>query len=236
MGVTTLGTSTKVLIVVTSHGQLGTTGNPTGYYLPEVAHPWAELRERGIEVDIASPLGGKAPMDPKSDDSPDKVTSAALATKEFRTKLENTIPLSRAVASEYRAIVFAGGHGTMWDFPSHPDVNRLTREIFEKGGVVGAVCHGPAALVDVRLSDGSFLVAGRKVAAFSNAEEAAIKLTDVMPFLLETKLVSRGGVYSSAPLWQSHVVVDGRLVTGQNPASATGVGAEVAKLLTGPKS
>jgi putative intracellular protease/amidase len=221
----------KVLIIVTSHATLGTTGKPTGYYLPEVAHPYAALTERGITVDIASPQGGKAPLDPKSLDLRDKVTKDFWETTANRAKLENTIPLSVVKANDYQAILFAGGHGTMWDFAQDRQIQELTKNIYENGGFVAAVCHGPAALVEVKLSNGAYLVNGKKVAAFSNAEEDAAGLTEIMPFLLETELVKRGAVYSKANLWAKHVVIDGRLITGQNPASATEVGQELASAL-----
>jgi putative intracellular protease/amidase len=221
----------KVLIVVTSHATLGTTGNPTGYYLPEVTHPYAALVEQGIMVDIASPQGGKAPLDAKSLDLKDPVNRYFWETPATRAKLENTIPLAEIKAESYQAILFAGGHGTMWDFVQDQQIQKLTKEIYENGGFVAAVCHGPAALVDVKLSNGKYLVDGKNVAAFSNAEEEAAGLTKVMPFLLETELVKRGALYTKADLWAKHVVTDGRLVTGQNPASASAVGQELANLL-----
>ena len=215
----------KILIVVTSHGQLGDTGKATGYYLPEVSHPYEKLKALGFEVDIASPKGGKAPMDESSRDK------KLLENKEFVAKLENTFALKDVKAKDYQAILYAGGHGTMWDFSNSPEINNLSKSIYEAGGVVAAVCHGPAALINIKLSDGSYLVAGKSVTGFSNAEEEASKLTKVMPFLLEDDLKKRGAKFSAKPLWQANVVTDGRLVTGQNPASALGVGEAVAKLL-----
>lgn len=226
-------TQKRALIVVTSHAQLGDTGKPTGYYLPEVTHPYAALVARGIEVDIASIAGGTAPLDPSSLQLTDPVNKQFWETPATRAKLEQTQPLSQIEPGRYQAILFAGGHGTMWDFPKNPDVQRIAASIYEAGGVVAAVCHGPAALVDVKLPSGQYLVAGRQVAAFSDAEEEAAGLTRVMPFLLQTTLEQRGARYSKAPLWKAHVQVDDRLVTGQNPASAAGVGAAVATLLTG---
>lgn len=226
-------TQKRALIVVTSHAKLGDTGKPTGYYLPEVAHPYAALVARGIEVDIASIAGGTAPLDPSSLQLNDPVNKQFWETPATRAKLEQTQPLSKIDPGHYQAVLFAGGHGTMWDFPGSADVQRIAAGIYENGGVVAAVCHGPAALVDVKLPSGQYLVAGRQVAAFSDAEEEAAGLTKVMPFLLQTTLEQRGARYSKAALWKAHVQVDGRLVTGQNPASAAGVGAAVATLLTG---
>lgn len=223
--------STKVLIVVTSHAQLGNTGKSTGYYLPEVTHPYAVLAEKGIGIDIASPSGGKAPLDVSSLNLNDAVNKAFWENPAQKAQLEQTLPLAEVDSRKYRAVLFAGGHGTMWDFADDPHVKRIIREVYESGGVVAAVCHGPAALVNATLSGGAYLVAGKSVAAFSDAEEEAVGLTKVMPFLLESALVRRGAKYSKAPLWQEHVVVDGRLVTGQNPASAGGVGRAVADLL-----
>lgn len=226
--------SKKALIVVTSHDRLGDTGKQTGYYLPEVTHPYYALLDAGVEVDVASPRGGAAPMDPSSGDRKDPANARFLDTPADRDKAARTTRLADVDPSAYDAILFAGGHGTMWDFREDRDVQRLAAAIHQNGGVVAAVCHGPAALVDVRLSSGEFLVAGKRVTGFSNDEEEAAELTDVVPFLLETLLVEHGGRYEKAGgLWKEHVVTDGRLVTGQNPASAGGVGREVARLLAG---
>ena len=226
--------SKKALIVVTSHDRLGDTGKQTGYYLPEVTHPYYALLDAGVEVDVASPRGGAAPMDPSSGDRKDPANARFLDTPADRDKAARTTRLADVDPSAYDAILFAGGHGTMWDFREDRDVQRLAAAIHENGGVVAAVCHGPAALVDVRLSSGEFLVAGKRVTGFSNDEEEAAELTNVVPFLLESLLVEHGGRYEKAAgLWKEHVVTDGRLVTGQNPASAGGVGREVARLLAG---
>lgn len=224
----------KALIVVTSHASLGNTGTPTGYYLPEVSHPYAALAEKGIQVDIASIAGGEAPLDPKSLNLDDPVNAAFWNDPATRSKLTNTLKLADVDPRAYDAIMFAGGHGTMWDFRGDAAVQSVTRSVYEQGGVVAAVCHGPAALVDVKLANGTYLVDGKRVGAFSDAEEIAAKLDGIVPFALETELRKHGAIYSKAGLWESHVVVDGRLVTGQNPASAAAVGRETARLLTGP--
>lgn len=220
-----------VLIVVTSHAELGATGKPTGYYLPEVTHPYAALAERGFDLDIASLKGGHAPLDGKSLKLDDPVNRDFWETPETRKKLEQTLTLSELDPDDYDGVFFAGGHGTMWDFKDQPVISDFVREVYENGGVVGAVCHGPAALVDVKLSNGSYLVDGKRIAAFSDDEERAAQLDQVVPFLLETELVKRGAQYTKAGLWQAHVVTDGRLVTGQNPASAAGVGEALANVL-----
>ncbi len=221
----------NVLIVVTSHTELGATGKATGYYLPEVTHPYTALAERGVHLDIASLKGGLAPLDQKSLKLDDPVNKAFWENPARRAQLENSLKLADLNPADYDGIFFAGGHGTMWDFKDDAVVKDFVREIYENGGVVGAVCHGPAALVDVKLSSGDYLVDGKRISAFSDAEEEAAGLTAVVPFLLETELVKHGAQYTKAGLWQVHVVTDGRLVTGQNPASAAGVGAAMAKLI-----
>jgi len=221
----------KALIVVTSHSQLGSTGKKTGYYFPEVAHPYFELSKAGIQVDIASPQGGLAPMDPSSLDLTQPINRVLHRDRNFMQKLNSTQKLSNVESARYSAILFAGGHGTMWDFKDSSDIQTLTASIYENGGVVAGVCHGPAALVDVKLSNGNYLVEGKRVTAFTNEEEESIHLTQVMPFLLEDALISHGARFQQADLWQEKVVVDERLVTGQNPASASGVGKAVAQLL-----
>lgn len=225
----------KALIVVTSHSALGNTGKKTGYYLPEVSHPYFELAKAGVEVEIASPKGGRAPIDENSLDLSDPINREFWENPKLRAKLENTLALGSVKVADYQAILFAGGHGTMWDFPTDRSVQKVASAIYEAGGVVAAVCHGPAALVNVKLSNGNYLIEGKDVAGFSNSEEEAAKLTQVMPFLLETQLKDRGGKYSKSSDFTKHVVVSERLVTGQNPASALGVGQEIAKLLRSRK-
>lgn len=223
----------KVLMVVTSHAQLGDTGEKTGYWLSELTHPYFEIKKAGVEIDIASIAGGKAPIDPKSlKQAKDDVSDQTFLTKKpYQKAIAHTLKLSEVKPSDYQAIVFAGGHGTMWDFPDSKAVQESIRIVYENDGVVAAVCHGPAALVNAKLSNGKYLVEGKKLTAFTNAEEDALGLTKAMPFLLETKLKERGAKFSNAAPWQADVVVDGTLVTGQNPASAKGLGEQVAKLL-----
>ncbi|WP_030802846.1 type 1 glutamine amidotransferase domain-containing protein [Streptomyces sp. NRRL F-2799] len=222
------GTRT-VLLVLTSHDQLGDTGRSTGFYLPEAAHPWKVLSEAGFRVDLASPAGGRPPMD--GADLTDPVQQAFLDDPEMARKLDATLRVQDVDAADYAAIVYVGGHGTMWDFPDDRALAGIARDVYEAGGAVAAVCHGPAGLVNITLSDGSYLVAGKHVAGFTNSEEAAAGLTDVVPFLLQSTLEERGAKHTGAADWEPHVVVDGRLVTGQNPASATGVGEALVKVL-----
>jgi putative intracellular protease/amidase len=215
----------KILLAVTSHDRIGTTGKPTGAYLPEVAHPYAVFTRAGYDVDFVSPRGGRPPLDGLAD--PDPTSRAFLDDAAAQARLERTARAADVDPAAYAAIFYAGGHGTMWDFPDDAGLAALGAAIYERGGVVSAVCHGPAALTNLRLSDGSYLVAGKEVAAFTNDEERAAGLAEVVPFLLADALVARGAVHRPAANWQAQVVRSGRLVTGQNPASATGVAEQV---------
>ncbi len=219
----------KVLFVVTSHNEKGNTGEKTGYYLSEVTHPWEVLFDAGYEIDFVSPLGGKAPVD--GFDLTDSVNKKFWENTEYRHKVENTMKPSEVDVKEYAAIFFAGGHGTMWDLPDNKELQNIAAQIYEANGIVGAVCHGPAGLVNIKLKDGSYLVAGKKVNAFTNEEEEIVGLTKVVPFLLEDKLKERGVIFEKSAPWQVHVVVDHRLVTGQNPQSAHAVGEAILEQL-----
>lgn len=223
-----------VLFVLTSHGVKGDTGQPTGYYLGEVTHPLAELDEAGIPVEFASIQGGEPPMDGL--DLKDAINDRYWNDPHFREAVSHTQRLGDVDPARYSAIFFAGGHGAMWDFPESPDVRRVVRDMFEAGRIVGAVCHGPAALVNVTLSDGSYLVAGRNLSAFTDSEEREVGLDQTVPFLLASTLEQRGARHHPAPDWTAQVVVDGRLVTGQNPQSAGGVGEAMRDLLMRPGS
>ena len=221
----------RVLIVLTSHGALGNTGKKTGYYLSEVTHPYYKITAAGIDVDFASPQGGSAPMDERSIKEADPENSKFLADLKLSSRLKNTLKLSVVKAGDYSAIVFAGGHGAMWDFSTDAAVARISREIYENGGVVSAVCHGPASLLNIKLTDGAFLIQGKKLTGFSNGEEKAVQLQDVVPFSLENELKKKGAIYYSVPNWGVNVVTDGRLITGQNPQSASLLGETIVKVL-----
>ncbi|SDR07905.1 type 1 glutamine amidotransferase domain-containing protein [Pseudoxanthomonas sp. CF125] len=221
-----------VLIVLTSHAVKGTTGEPTGFYLGEVTHPLAVFDAAGIPVEFASIQGGEAPVDGL--DLNDATNARYWKDPAFREAIRTTPALDQVDAGRYSAVFYAGGHGAVWDFPNSPAVQRLTRQLYEAGGVVAAVCHGPAALVNVTLSDGRYLVADKRVSAFTDDEERAVKLESVVPFLLATTLTQRGAQHQAAPDWTPKVVVDGRLVTGQNPQSATGTAEAVRDLLLSP--
>lgn len=222
-------TTKPVLFVLTSHGIKGNTGEATGYYLGEVTHPLAELDKAGLAVEFASIRGGEPPVDGL--DLNDALNARYWNDAAFRAKVANTKRLADVEASDYSAVFFAGGHGAMWDFPFDEAVRTVIRSIYEAGGIVGAVCHGPAALVNATLSDGTPLVAGMRVAAFTDSEEHAVGLETVVPFLLASTLTKRGAIHEPAADWTANVIVDGRLVTGQNPQSAGGVGAAMRELL-----
>jgi putative intracellular protease/amidase len=220
-----------ILIVVTNHEAMGNTEQATGYFLSEVAHPWHVFTEAGYAVEFASPLGGFAPMDPKSFDLDDPINRKFWETLDAVQGLVSTQPLAELSADGYAAIFLAGGHGTMWDFPNSEVLAEAVATHYESDGVVAAVCHGPAGLVNVNLSDGTPLIAGKRVAGFTNSEEAAVNLTEVMPFLLQDALSAKGASFVVGDNFQPNVVVSERLVTGQNPASATGTAEAVVKLL-----
>jgi len=218
----------KILFVLTNHDQKGDTGKKTGFFLSEAAHPWDVLKDKYV-IDFVSPKGGKAPVD--GFDLSDPVNKEFWDNPEIQYKINHTLKPSEINPDDYVAIHFVGGHGAMWDFPESKQLAEIAAKIYEHHGVVSAVCHGPAGLVNIKLDDGSYLIAGKKVTGFSNEEEKAVKLTNVVPFLLEDKLKERGGIYSCSSKFTVHVVHDGRLITGQNPQSAKKVGKEILKEL-----
>lgn len=218
-----------VLIVVTSHTRLGTTGRTTGFYFDEMAAPYWALIDAGHTVEIASIAGGAAAHDPGSVKA--DPAERPVAVQRFLTdpaamaKLVDTLPIAAVDPSAFDAVFLPGGHGAMYDFPSNEDLADVVGRIFDRGGVVGAVCHGPAGLVAAKRGDGRPIVEGLRVNAFTDAEEAAVGLTAAMPFLLETRLRELGGRFEGAPDFTAKAVRDGRLVTGQNPMSAEPVAA-----------
>ncbi len=218
-----------ILFVLTSHSIKGSTGAPTGWYLSEAAHPWKVLHDAGMQVEFMSPKGGLPPVD--GFDLKDPVNKEFWENASVQSGLKNTLTPDKVDFRKYAAIHFVGGHGTMWDFPGNAAMAKIAAGIYENKGVVSAVCHGPAGLVDVKLSDGAYLVKGKRVAAFTNDEEAAVGLTRVVPFLLADKLKERGAIHVPAEKWTDNVQVDGRLITGQNPQSASTVGKKLAELL-----
>lgn len=220
----------RILIVLTSHDRLGTTGRKTGFWLEELAAPYLEFTRSGAEVDLASPAGGAAPVDPGSETRPSEATQAFLADPTARAKLAATLRLTDVRPTRYDAIFVAGGHGTMWDLATDASTKRLLSAAARAGKVVSAVCHGPAALIGVEV-DGAPLVKGRRVSAFTDAEERAAGLDGVVPFPLEGKLRELGARFEGGPPWAPKAVRDGNLVTGQNPASSVPVAREVLQAL-----
>lgn len=222
----------KILFVLSSHEKLGDTGKETGFYLSEAAHPWKVLKG-DYQIEFVSPEGGKVPVD--GFDLEDPVNKEFWENPQIQKALNNTMKPSDVDPAEYVAIHYVGGHGTMWDFPQNQTLAEIAEKIYEDQGVVSAVCHGPAGLLNIKLPDDSYLIDGKKVAGFSNAEEEAAGLTEVVPFLLEDKLKERGARYSEGEKFTEHVVKDGRLVTGQNPQSATKMAEMVLELLKSKK-
>lgn len=216
---------TKVLMVLTSHTVVGDTERATGFHFEEMTTPYWAFVDAGIEVDIASIRGGRGAHDPsslKADPStrPDSV-NRFLSDRASADTLARTIAIETVSADDYVGVFLPGGHGTMWDMPGSAALADVVGKVFIAGGAVGAVCHGPAGLVSARRADGRSIVAGRRVNAFTDAEEAAVDMTDVVPFLLETRLRELGGHFEGGPDFQPYAVRDGNLITGQNPASAS---------------
>lgn len=219
----------KILFVVTSHARKGEARG--GFHLAEFTHPYKVLRDAGFLIDIASPRGGEAPVDPDSLDFDDNINARFWNGQSTRNAIQNTLRPSEVDADDYVAVFFPGGHAAMWDLPDNSEIIPLVASIYENGGIVGAICHGPAALLNVRLGDGSYLVQSKKVSCFTNDEERAAHMMDVIPFSLADELAARGADPVPAPNFQPQVVVAERLVTGQNPASATPAGEAMLKLL-----
>jgi putative intracellular protease/amidase len=223
----------KILFVITSQEALGTTGKKTGVWLEELAAPYYVFKDAGAEVVMVSPKGGQPPVDPGSD----APSSATEATRRFKADAEavkalaNTGKLAGVHVEDYDAVFYPGGHGVVWDLAEDKDSIAILNAAAAAGVPIGTVCHGPAALRHVQGPDGKPLVNGKPVAGFSNSEEQATGLTQVVPFLVEDMLKQNGGLYTQAANWQPHVVVSGKLVTGQNPASSEGVASALLKLL-----
>lgn len=219
----------KILFVVTSHSELGNTGKPTGYWLSEVTHPWSVLAPQ-FDIDVVSPLGGRPPV--TGFDLTDAVSRQLWDSPQWQEKMSTTMLPEDVDPAQYRAIFFAGGHGAMWDLTWDKRIAAIAASIYEAGGYVSGVCHGPAGLVNVYLSNGMPLIYGKKMVSFTNAEEQANGTTAVVPFLLQTALESRQCIYEAQAPWSDNVVVDGRLITGQNPQSALSLGKTLLAALT----
>ncbi|GMG87070.1 type 1 glutamine amidotransferase domain-containing protein [Biformimicrobium ophioploci] len=212
----------RILMVLTSHDKLGGTGEKTGFWLEEFAAPYYTFKDAGAQITLASPAGGQPPLDPKSDE-PEYQTRATVRFNEdsaSKAELANTLKLSEVQAEDFYAVFYPGGHGPLWDLAEDAHSIGLIENMIDAGKYVGAVCHATAVLRNVRQPDGTLFVNGRSITGFSNAEEEAVGLTKIVPFLLEDDLRARGANFSTGPDWSVHVVDDGHLITGQNPASS----------------
>src|SRR5437868_1441535 len=212
----------KILMILTSHDQLGNTGRKTGFWLEEFAAPYFVFRDAGAELTLASPKGGQPPLDPKSD-LPENQTPAMERFKLDETAqqaLARTVRLKDVKAKDFDTVFYSGGHGPMWDLAESPVSIALLESFYESGKPIALVCHSPGVLRHVTYQ-GEPLVKGKRVTGFTNGEEEEVQLTQVVPFLVEDELLRLGAIFDKLPNWQPHAVVDGRLITGQNPASST---------------
>ncbi|MGD9427366.1 type 1 glutamine amidotransferase domain-containing protein [Pantoea sp. NSTU24] len=219
----------KILMVLTSHDELGNTGKKTGFWLEELAAPYYAFLDAGAEITLASPKGGQPPLDPKSDepDSQTDETRRFHADSKAQAALASTVPLNSVDQAAFDAVFYPGGHGPLWDLANDEHSISLIEQTLQAGKPVALVCHAPGVLRHVKNADGTPLVKGKKVTGFTNSEEEGVGLTDVVPFLVEDALKENGGLYSRGDDWQSYTVQDGLLITGQNPGSS----AETAKVL-----
>ena len=224
----------KVLFVLTSHEDLGNTGEKTGFWIEEFAAPYYLLKDKGIDVTLASPKGGQPPIDPKSD-APDAQTPATIRFKrdaDTQKVLSQTHKLSEVNQADYDAVFYPGGHGPLWDLAEDKDSIALIESFIKNNKTVAAVCHAPAVFRHTKNENGKPLVDGKKVTGFTNTEEEAVELTDIVPFLVEDMLKENGGIYSKKGDWESYTVEDGLLITGQNPASSEAVAEILLKRLS----
>ena len=212
----------KVLIVLTSHDQLGNTGRKTGFWLEELAAPYYTFKDAGADIVLASPQGGQPPLDPKSNEPSfqTEFTHRFEADAAANEQLANTVRLDSVSQADFDTVFYPGGHGPLWDLAEDGNSISLIESFIEAGKPVALVCHAPGVLRHVKSTDGQPLVAGKQVTGFTNTEEDGVGLTEVVPFLVEDELKAKGGVYSKGPDWGSYVVTDGLLITGQNPASS----------------
>jgi putative intracellular protease/amidase len=227
----------KILIVLTSHDVLGSTGRKTGFWLEEFAAPYFVFRDAGVELTLASPKGGQPPVDPKSD-LPENQTPAMSRFRQDLTAqkaLSQTVKLADAKSDDYETVFYVGGHGPMWDLAESPVSIALLESFYDSGKPVALVCHSPGVLRHVTYR-GAPLVKGKRVTGFTNGEEEAVRLTDVVPFLVEDELKRLGATFEKLANWQPFSIVDGRLITGQNPASSTFAAQNVLKLLAAKKA
>jgi len=214
--------SKKILMVLTSHDKLGDTGNKTGFWVEEFAAPYYVFKDAGLDITLASPLGGQPPIDPSSemDDFVTEATKRFEEDAETKQQLANTVALSSVNEADYDAIFYPGGHGPLWDLATDAKSIKLIEDFLAANKPVGAVCHASAVLLDVKDSAGEFAVNGKAVSGFTNSEEAAVQLTDIVPFLVEDELIKRGADYQKVDDWNAFAVQDGLIISGQNPASS----------------
>lgn len=227
----------KIVMVLTSHDQLGNTGRKTGFWLEEFAAPYFVFRDAGVQLTLASPKGGQPPVDPKSD-LPENQTPAMTRFKqdqEAQKALSQTVKLASIKSEDYDTIFYVGGHGPMWDLAESPVSIALLESFYNSGKVIALVCHSPGVLRHVAYK-GEPLVKGKHVTGFTNGEEAEVQLTKVVPFLVEDELMGLGAIFEKRADWQPFSLVDGRLVTGQNPASSTSAAQALLELLAGEKA
>jgi putative intracellular protease/amidase len=227
----------KILIVLTSHSELGSTGKKTGFWIEEFATPYYVLADAGAEITIASPKGGQPPVDPQSELADAQTPSTGRFYKDFDCidKVAHSIKLDDVNIEEYDAVFYPGGHGLLWDLATDTTSINLIETFYNHQKPIAFVCHAPAALVNAKAENGQPLVKGKQVTGFSNTEEEAVQLTNVVPYLLEDELKKLGGHYSKGDDWTSHVQQDGLLITGQNPASSRAVAELILKTLNGEK-
>ncbi len=226
----------NILIVLTSHSDLGHTGQKTGFWIEEFAAPYYTLLDAGMTITLASPKGGQPPIDPKSAEPTNATDSTKRydADKALQALLAKTKPLADIAAADFDAVFYPGGHGPLWDLTNDTHSIKLIESFLKNKKPVAAVCHAPAVLIHVHNEDESLFVTGKKLTGFSNTEEDAAQLTRIVPFLLEDVLKINGAIYTKTTDWACHVVVDGLLVTGQNPASSKEVAVQLLKLLNHP--
>jgi len=223
----------KILMVLTSHDQLGTTGRKTGFWLEELAAPFYAFKDAGAHITLASPKGGNPPLDPKSNE-PDfqtEQTHRFEADPDAMAQLAATVRLDSISQSDFDAVFYPGGHGPLWDLAEDKDSIALIEAFLAANKHVALVCHAPGVLRHVKTPEGKPLVEGKKVTGFTNTEEEAVGLTDVVPFLVEDELIAKGGIYSKGSDWGSYVVTDGLLITGQNPTSSAATAEQLIKQL-----
>lgn len=227
----------KILIVLTSHSQLGTTDGKTGFWIEEFATPYYIFEEAKAMITLASPLGGQPPIDPKSD-TPENQTEATTRYKNDKNLLQlmaTTSRLEEVSAKNFDAVFYPGGHGPLWDLATDKNSIQLLEDFWDDKKPIATVCHSPSVLLNVKDEEGNYLIKGKKVTGFSNTEEVAVQLDQIVPFFLEDELKNKGGIYSKMEDWESYMVRDGLLITGQNPASSKAVAEELLSVLAPKK-